>query len=157
MHVALGWQYRGRRVKAGAVVYCALEGAQGFRNRVEAFRQAKLAESAEAAPPFFLMSSPLSLVADQGAFVAAVRAQLGEAKPFAVCIDTLNRSIAGSENDDEAMGAYVRAADVIRAAFDCVVVIVHHSGYRRAAARPLEPRRSVDVQIASSATPRTTS
>ena len=29
MHVSLGWDYRGRRVKAGAIVYCALEGAQG--------------------------------------------------------------------------------------------------------------------------------
>ena len=42
MHVALGWEYRGRRVKQGYVVYCALEGAQGFVNRVEAFRLEKL-------------------------------------------------------------------------------------------------------------------
>ena len=48
------------------------------------------------------------------------------AKPVSVCIDSLNRSLAGSENDDEAMGAYVRAADAIRAAFGCLVVIVHH-------------------------------
>jgi len=27
---ALGWEYRGRRVIAGAVVYCAFEGAEGF-------------------------------------------------------------------------------------------------------------------------------
>jgi RecA-family ATPase len=46
-----------------------------------------------------------------------------------VCIDTLNRSIAGSENDDETMSAYVRAADDIRAAFGCLVIIVHHCGH----------------------------
>jgi hypothetical protein len=148
MHVALGWEYRGRRVNTGAVVYCALEGAQGFKNRVEAFRQAKLAESAEAAPPFFLMATPLSLVADQAQLVADIRAQIGDAKPVAVCIDTLNRSIAGSENDDEAMSAYVRAADAIRAAFDCLVVVVHHSGY--SAERPRGHSSLVgalDVQI----------
>ena len=38
MHVALGWKYRGRRVRQGAVVYCALEGCAAFKNRVEAFR-----------------------------------------------------------------------------------------------------------------------
>ena len=42
MHVALGWEYRGRRVRQGAVVYCALEGAHGFRARVEAFRRESL-------------------------------------------------------------------------------------------------------------------
>ena len=148
MHIVLDWEYRGRRVKPGAVVYCALEGAQGFKRRVEAFRQAKLAESADAAPPFFLMATPLSLVADQAQLVADIRAQVGDAKPVAVCIDTLNRSIAGSENDDEAMGAYVRAADAIRAAFDCLVVIVHHSGY--SAERPRGHSSLVgalDVQI----------
>ncbi len=148
MHVALGWEYRGHRVKAGAVIYCALEGAQGFKNRVEAFRQAKLAESADAAVPFFLMATPLSLVADQAQLVADICAQVGDAKPVSVCIDTLNRSIAGSENDDKDMGAYVRAADAIRAAFDCLVVIVHHSGY--SAERPRGHSSLVgalDVQI----------
>ena len=44
-------------------------------------------------------------------------------------IDTLNRSLAGSESDDKDMAAYVRAADAIRDAFDCAVVIVHHCGH----------------------------
>src|SRR5262245_12318511 len=39
MHIALGWEYRGRRVQQGSVVYLALEGGQGFRNRVEAWRR----------------------------------------------------------------------------------------------------------------------
>src|SRR5207237_86449 len=30
MHVALGWEYRGRRVQQGSVVYLALEGGKGF-------------------------------------------------------------------------------------------------------------------------------
>ena len=39
MHVALAWDYRGRRVQHGAVVYLALEGGKGFEARVEAFRR----------------------------------------------------------------------------------------------------------------------
>ena len=34
MHIALGWAYRGRRIKQGPVVYIACEGAHGFRARV---------------------------------------------------------------------------------------------------------------------------
>jgi AAA domain len=128
MHVALGWEYRGRRVKQGCVVYCALEGAQGFRARVEAFRREKLSGEASS-PPFHLMASALNLVADQAAFLEALRAQLGEDRPVVVVIDTLNRSLAGSESDDKDMAAYVRAADAIRDAFDCAVIIVHHCGH----------------------------
>ena len=40
MHVALGWTYRGRKVQQGGVVYCAFEGADGFKARAEAFRRA---------------------------------------------------------------------------------------------------------------------
>ena len=128
MHVALEWEYRGHRVSPGAVVYCALEGAQGFKGRIEAFRTEKLAE-AEGDPPFYLMAAPLNLVADNEALVAAIRAQHGGVSPAVVCIDTLNRSLPGSESSDEDMSAYVRAADALRDAFGCLVVIVHHCGH----------------------------
>ena len=59
MSVALGWDYRGHRVTPGAVVYCALEGAHGFKNRIEAFKQAKLSEADSGSPPFYLMAAPL--------------------------------------------------------------------------------------------------
>jgi AAA domain len=46
----------------------------------------------------------------------------------AIVIDTLNRSLKGSENDDRDMGDYIKAADQVREAFDCAVIIIHHSG-----------------------------
>lgn len=125
MHVALGWEYRGRRVKKAAVVYCVLEGAEGFLARVEAFRQAKMTEEADV--PFFLIATPMSLAADHGHIVVAIRA--ADVTPGAVVIDTLNRSIAGSESDDRDMAAYIQAADAIRDAFKCAVIIVHHCGH----------------------------
>jgi AAA domain len=129
MHVALDWTYRGHRVTPGPVVYCALEGAQGHKNRIEAFRRGKMSEAADSDPLFYLMSTPLSLVRDHKAFVADISKQLGDLKPVAVCIDTLNRSLEGSESSDEDMSAYVRAADAIRDAFGCLVIIVHHCGH----------------------------
>ena len=73
----------------------------------------------------------------------------GEDVPVVVCIDTLNRSIAGSESKDEDMGAYIKAADRIRDAFDCVIVVVHHSPHD--APRPRGHSSLIgaaDVQIA---------
>ncbi len=128
MHVALGWEYRGKRVRQGHVVYCALEGAEGFRGRVEAFRLTRLAETSVEVP-FHLMASPMTLVADHAALVASIRDTLGAVSPSVVVIDTLNRSLAGSESDDRDMAAYVKAADAIRDAFKCAVIIVHHCGH----------------------------
>jgi Bifunctional DNA primase/polymerase, N-terminal/AAA domain len=122
MHVALGWPYRGRKVQQGEVVYLALEGGRGFSRRVEAFR--KRHEITDA--PFYLITDRTNLGTDHRALIAAVRTQ--SVKPAAVVIDTLNRSLAGSENKDEDMGSYLRAADSIREAFDCAVVIIHHCG-----------------------------
>lgn len=129
MHVSLGWRYRGHRVRLGTIVYCALEGAEGFRNRIEAFRRARLSPASDSDPPFYLMATPLSLVQDHRAFIAEIERQLCGQKPAAVCIDTLNRRLNGSESSDEDMGAYVRAADAVGAAFGCIVPIVHHCGH----------------------------
>jgi RecA-family ATPase len=63
MHIAAGWEYCGRRVMQGAVVYCALEGTQGFRARVEAFRQKKMADGANDVA-FFLVATPMALATD---------------------------------------------------------------------------------------------
>jgi hypothetical protein len=148
MHVALGWKFRDRKVRQGAVVYCALEGCAAFKNRVEAFRQEKLADSASGVP-FHLMSSPMSLVADHPALIASIRAALVESCPAAVVIDTLNRSLAGSESDDRDMAAYVKAADVVRDAFDCAVIIVHHCGHEGTRPRGHSSLMgALDVQVA---------
>jgi hypothetical protein len=147
MHVALGWEYRGLRVKAGTVVYLALEGASGFKRRVEAFRQRHAeAEGAD----FYLIFAPLDLISDHKALIASIRAQLSILDtPAVVAIDTLNRSLRGSENSDEDTAAYVRAADAIRDAFDCCVPIIHHCGHN--ADRPRGHSSllgAADVQIA---------
>ena len=127
MHPALAWDYRGRRVQHGAVVYLALEGGKGFEARIEAFRQRHLSEDPDEVP-FFLIADALNLVKDHPELIGCIRLQAKGNLPVAVVIDTLNRSLAGSESDDKDMAAYIRAADAIRHAFGCVVIIVHHCG-----------------------------
>lgn len=129
MHVALGWEYRGRRVQQGSVVYCALEGGSGFASRVEAWRRQHLSEHQGAPIPFWLLDVPLDLVADHAALTAAVRLQLGDGPPpSAIVIDTLNRALVGDENKSDDMAKLIRAADLLRIAFGCLVVLVHHCG-----------------------------
>jgi len=148
LHVALGWEYRGRRVQQGAVVYCALEGAEGFGGRLEAFRRGRL--TADAGPtPFFLCPTPLDLVAEHHAFAAAIMGTLGGVAPAIIVIDTVNRSLAGSESDDRDMSNYIKAADFLRDTFKCLVLVVHHSGVD--ASRPrghTSLAGAVDAQIA---------
>jgi hypothetical protein len=126
MHVALGWEYRGHRVQQGPVVYLALEGGKGFAKRIEAWRRHHLSD---ADPSFYLLDVPINLIADHRELIEAIRAQVTDQTPVAVVIDTLNRSLMGSENDPDDMAHYVRAADSIRIAFGCLVAIVHHCGH----------------------------
>jgi hypothetical protein len=127
MHVALGWPYRGRRVQQGAVVYCAFEGQSHFADRVEAFRQRHLADDHEPVP-FYLQPITLDLVREHGGLITEIKETMGRTAPAVIVLDTLNRSLRGSESSDEDMTAYIRASDAIREAFDCAVVIVHHCG-----------------------------
>ena len=127
MSVALGWRFRDRRVQQGAVVYCALEGVEGFKARVEAFRAAKLADDVRNVP-FFLSPTPLGLIADHQALAGSIGAELGTLAPACIVIDTVNRSLTGSESDDRDMGAYIKAADYLRDAFGCLIILVHHCG-----------------------------
>jgi hypothetical protein len=123
MHIALGREYRGRRVQQGPVVYLALEGGRGFTHRVEAFRRRHSVTDA----PFYLITDRTDLVNDHTQLIDEIRFQSSD-HPALVVIDTLNRSLVGSENSDKDMAAYIRAADAIREAFSCTVAIIHHCG-----------------------------
>jgi hypothetical protein len=128
LHVVMGWEYRDRYVRQGAVVYCAFEGAHGYKKRIEALRRHySIAE--DAAVPLYVMPGQANLIAEHQVLISDIVDQLGEIVPCAVVLDTLNKSLVGSENKDVDMGAYVRAAEAIRDRFGCVVIIVHHCGY----------------------------
>jgi AAA domain len=62
LHVALGRDYRGRRVEQGAVIYIACEGEGGLAGRLEAFRRRCLTPDDKTDPPFFLLPTRLDLV-----------------------------------------------------------------------------------------------
>jgi AAA domain len=107
------------------VVYCAFEGQTGIQARAEAFRQSRPIER-DGPVPFYLQPVTLDLVADHKELIAAIKRQ--SLAPILVVLDTLNRSLKGSQNDSKDMAAYIAAADAIRETFNCAVAIVHHCG-----------------------------
>jgi RecA-family ATPase len=126
LHVSLGWQYRGRKVQQVPVVYLALEGHGGYPKRIEAFKQ----HHGVTVTPFYLVSTKIDLAKSADQLIQDIEAQLSEQTiPGLVVIDTLNRSLVGSESKDEDIAAYLQAASKIEETFKCLVVIIHHCGY----------------------------
>jgi hypothetical protein len=128
MHIALGWDYRGYKVKQGPVVHVACEGEQGIGGRVAAFQQ-RFLDAYEGNIPVHIVTARLDLIRDHAVLIQNIRDQVGEMLPVVVTLDTLNRSLVGSENSDEDMGAYIKAAEAIREAFGCAVIVIHHCGH----------------------------
>jgi hypothetical protein len=124
LHIALGWEYRGRRVHKAPVVYIILEGREGLPARKAALAQHY--DVGEAS--LYFITTALNLAKQSNALAASIEAQLGDIKPGAVFIDTLNRSLVGSESKDEDMAAYLAGAGFIEQKFGCLVAIIHHCG-----------------------------
>ncbi len=133
LHVAMGEPWFGREVDQGGAVYVALEGGQGFNNRIASARQHFGLEGREI--PFAAIKSTVNLLsadADVPALIAAIRAAAEPFYPYLVrlvVIDTLARAMAGAnENAGEDMGALVSACDKIRAETGAHIMLIHHSG-----------------------------
>lgn len=131
LHVAAGFDWHGRRVEAGGVLYLALEGGDGFRNRVAIWR----AEHAPGLPVYFAaIPSQVNLLDPEADTPRVIEAAATAAERMGVAIklivvDTLARAMAGgNENASEDMGALVTNMDAIREATGAMVLFIHHSG-----------------------------
>jgi RecA-family ATPase len=124
LHIARGLRYRGHRVQQRSVVYIAAEGGGGFAKRIEAYRRKHGGQGAD----FYLIDARPSLIHDHAELVACISAQIGDAQPGLVVLDTLNRTLVGSESHDKDMAEYLRAEAGIEDAFGCCVALVHHCG-----------------------------
>lgn len=129
--VATGRDFHGRRVKAGPVVYVAGEGYGGISRRLQAWRIVR--DAPEEDPDLFVTTAPVGLSAsdEEDALFAAVAEQTQDCgNPHLVVVDTLARNFGpGDENSTESMSAFVAACDRIRVAYDCTVLLIHHTGH----------------------------
>lgn len=129
--VATGKRFRDElEVDQGAVVYVALEGSFGVRNRIEALRRSGMIDDST---PLFICFAPVSLLeATHAGRLAATVKQAAEESGLPcrlVILDTLARAMAGGdENKGQDMTAAMASIDAIRAATGAHVAVVHHCG-----------------------------
>ena len=152
LSVAAGQKWFDREVDQGGVVYCVLEGGDGFRNRVRAWMDFN---GAPDTIPFAAIPSSINLLdpaADTQRLIDAVQ---HVSSRFAIpvkliVIDTLARALAGgNENASEDMGQLVLNMDLIRAKTGAAVLFIHHSGkdQARGARGHSSLRAAVDTEI----------
>lgn len=108
-------------------LYIAAEGASGIQGRIEAWKIHHSVVSLhrlKVMPTSLRMQEPRDVLE----FVAAIKSQLGADPPAIVVIDTLARNfVGGNENSAQDLGLFVEGAETIRSAFNCTVLVVHHS------------------------------
>jgi len=150
--VATGKPFRGElATEQGAVVYVALEGSHGARNRIEALKRGGRLPTGT---PLFLCFEAVSLLelGHAGRLAASVtQAAEQSAMPCRlVILDTLARAMGGGdENKGQDMGTAVASMDAVRAATGAHVLLVHHCGKNEAlgARGHSSLRAAVDTEI----------
>ena len=132
LHVAAGIEWHGRRVEQGGVLYLALEGGQGFRNRVSAWSDRH--DTLSGPVHFAAVPSQVNLLDPEADTERVIAAAAAATKHMGVLIklivvDMLARAMAGgNENAPDDMGALVSNMDRIREATGAMVLFIHHSG-----------------------------
>ena len=126
-HIAAGLPYRGRTTMSGPALYCAFEGAFMFPIRMHAAMQGLGLRDKDI--PLFYSPERHTFTKVGGSYgvVKAIKEFMSEL-PVLVVLDTLNRSLDGSESSDEDMTHYTRCAEDISRECDCAVIVVHHCG-----------------------------
>lgn len=126
--IARGVKWAGHRVRRGRVLYVGLEGH--LRGRVEAYLKEN--QLLDVPNLMFIERQRLNFLAEHHADVRQLVGDIRAAKAddlSLIVVDTLNRSMpGGNENASEDMGRAIECAGLLSRAFDCLVVLVHHSG-----------------------------
>jgi len=123
--IAEGRPWFNCRAKVAPVVYVALEGEAGIKQRAAAF--IKRHGAIPSRMRFLLSSLDIRDAADRAELVASIKAA-GWAGGV-LCIDTLNRAAPGmDENDSRDMGQVIDALKALQCALGGLVLAVHHAG-----------------------------
>ena len=124
--IAIGKQdWFGHRVMQAPVVYLALEGAQGIRDRLTAYQSLS---GSQIPDRFRILHDRFGLTSeeDRAALIEAVES-CGLQKPVVV-IDTLTRSTPGLDlNGPKDMGSVIDAVDAIQRKLGGLVISIYHS------------------------------
>jgi hypothetical protein len=147
LSIATGLPLRGNiAVIQGPVLYLAAEGWPGIPQRCNAWLAAHKLTAADI-PFTILPASPqLNVAGDTQRVLATIERQ--PVCPVAVVIDTLSRTLSGSDSEAKDMNPYLHAIDRIQNATDGLVGVLHHTGWNTARERGFSGLRGdVDTMV----------
>ena len=129
--IAAGIPWRGRRTRAGLVIYVAGEGAASVRSRVAAYRKSNPQTPADL--PFAILPQAVDFLSQESISALILAIQAAQSKcglaPVFIVIDTYARAlVGGDENSTQDTGKAVSGADRIRIETGACVGFVHHAG-----------------------------
>lgn len=126
LHISLGWEWSGKKVRQGSVVYIAAEGGLSVNNRLNAFRKH---HNLEKLSDFYLIPSTVLLNKETSMLDELVACLIDIKDIKLIVIDTLARSIGGcDENSSADMGAFIKNCDDLRKEIGAHVMVIHHKG-----------------------------
>lgn len=131
MHIAQGKDYRGCRTKQGLVIYCAMEGGKGFRDRLRGYRM-YYGLPLEGIP-FEVLTLRIDLFRDDNglnALIAEIKAIAAEHQYglALVVVDTYSAATPGlKENTSEDISRVRQRVVQIQDACNCGVLFVDHT------------------------------
>lgn len=130
-HIATGKPWAGRPVTQGAVIYVVGEGGIGVPRRIRAWEETL--NNGSPIDTLYRIDCPIfpaSSESVQQVIRAANDVKAASGMPVRLIIlDTLARCFGGSdENAAKDMGAFIQGCDVIKAATEATVLVIHHSG-----------------------------
>ena len=113
----------------GVIIYVVAEGIAGFGVRIKAWEAARSHKlNGESNLWFYGDALQIAQPKELGKFINKVEEEFGHESVLMVIIDTVARSAVGlEENSAKDMGLFVDGMEKIRKAFDCTVLVVHHS------------------------------
>lgn len=129
-HIAAGLPFYGRDVTAGRVLYIAAEGDEHYvGERFIAWCRAHEVDPESIRHKIVIIYKPVMINKQNEVrhFLNDIRAQYG--RDFAlVVVDTMNKNMAGAENEQEVMTKYFQHVDDVKHYLNAAVMIIHHTG-----------------------------
>lgn len=120
--ISEGYDWFGIRTIKSTVVYVALEGESGFKNRVAAW---ELENGRPLPPDMFMVLQPFHITEPENVDELAAAVPLGSV----VIVDTLNRAAPTSdENSSKEMGEILESCKRLQVLIGGLVVLIHHTG-----------------------------
>lgn len=133
--VATGHKWCGRDVKKGPVIYICGEGKNGLSRRAAAWYHKHGIRQERG--QFHITTQRMEISAESSEHIISLIGETAKTfgNPSMIVVDTLARAVpvGCDENNTSDMQAWMNNIDTIRDQYDCMVLIVHHTGHTKEA------------------------